>query len=58
MENLDKIWITGDKLSDQKRLKLYKTIVNPVPAYNCGTWRPTKKGNNNLTVTIEHNYER
>ena len=41
--NMYKIWIRRNKLSEEKLLKLYNTLVLPILLYNCGTWGVTQK---------------
>ena len=48
MNNLFKIWIRQDHISEIRRLKLYQTLVKPVLTYNCGTWGLTKKDEEQL----------
>ena len=48
MNNLNKVWIRRDHISESRRLKLYKPLVKPVLTYNCATWGLTKKDEENL----------
>ena len=41
--NMYKVWIRRHKLSEEKLLKLYNTLVLPILLYNCGTWGVTQK---------------
>ena len=38
MKDMNKIWLRRKKVSEQRRLKLYKSIVKPVLTYNSSTW--------------------
>ena len=35
MENLGKIWIREDRISEKRRLKWYKALVKPFLTYTC-----------------------
>ena len=43
LNKMNNIWIRKDKIKQRLRLKLYKSIINPILLYNSGTWSPTKK---------------
>ena len=48
MNRLNNIWIRKDHISEQLRLKLYKTLVKPVLLYNSSTWGMTQKETKDL----------
>ena len=48
MNRLNNIWIRKDYISEQLRLKLYKTLVKPVLLYNSSTWGMTQKETKDL----------
>ena len=48
MNNLNKVWLRSNHISEKHRLKLYRTLVKPVLLYNCATWGLTKQDSANL----------
>ena len=41
MNKMHAVWIRKDKITQKRKLHLYKTLVKPVLLYNCGTWGVT-----------------
>ena len=39
---MNAIWIRKDKMKENTRIKLYKSLVKSILLYNCGTWGLTK----------------
>ncbi|GFR84549.1 hypothetical protein ElyMa_002419900 [Elysia marginata] len=39
---LKNVWLKGDKITKNTKLKLYKALVKSVLTYNCGTWALTQ----------------
>ena len=39
---LNDVWIRKDKIRQELRIKLYKSLIKPILLYNCGTWGLTK----------------
>ena len=48
MNEMNKIWIRKDRISESRRLGLYGTLVKSILTYNCGTWGMTKKDEDNI----------
>ena len=48
LNSLFKIWIRKDHISENRRLKLYQSLVKPILTYNCGTWGLTKRDEDQL----------
>ena len=48
LTKMNNIWIRKDKIKQSLRLKLYKSLVEPILVYNAGTWSPTKKEEDEL----------
>ena len=44
----NKVWIKGNKLKTSTKIKLYKSLVESILFYNCGTWA--------LTLTEEERF--
>ena len=42
MGKMDKIWIRKDKISQKRKINLYRALVKSILLYNCGTWGVTK----------------
>ena len=42
LAKLQHIWIKGDRVKRETKIKLYRTLVKSVLSYNCGTWALTK----------------
>ena len=42
MTNMEKIWIRGNRININKRIKLYNSLVKPILTYNAGTWGMTQ----------------
>ena len=40
---MQRIWYNKHRISEQRRLTLYNTLVLPILLYNCATWSLTKK---------------
>ena len=41
LNKMHTVWIRKDKISQKRKILLYKTLVKPVLLYNCGTWGGT-----------------
>ena len=41
LNKMHTVWIRKDKISQKRKMLLYKTLVKPVLLYNCGTWGVT-----------------
>ena len=50
MNRLNNIWFRKDHISEQLRLKLYRTLEKPVLLYNSSTWGMTQKETKNLNA--------
>jgi len=50
MNRLNNIWFRKDHISEQLRLKLYRTLVKPVLLYNSSTWGMTQKETKGLNA--------
>ena len=50
MNRLNNIWFRKDHISEQLRLKLYRTLVKPVLLYNSSTWEMTQKETKDLNA--------
>ena len=42
MGKMNKIWIRKDKISQKRKINLYRALVKSILLYNCGTWGVTK----------------
>ena len=42
LSKLNAIWIRKDKIKEDTKLKLYKSLIKSILLYNCGTWGLTK----------------
>ena len=42
MGKMNKIWIRKDKISQKRKINLYRALVKSILMYNCGTWGVTK----------------
>ena len=42
-KNMQTIFIRRQKISEERRLRLYNALVLPVLTYNCGTWALTEQ---------------
>ena len=42
------MWIRGDKIKKETKLKLYRALVKPILLYNSGTWALTKADEDNI----------
>ncbi|GFR69097.1 hypothetical protein ElyMa_003749400 [Elysia marginata] len=47
---LKNVWLKGDKITKNTKLKLYKALVKSVFTYNCGTWAPTQSQEERLNA--------
>ncbi|GFS23376.1 hypothetical protein ElyMa_006975700 [Elysia marginata] len=47
---LKNVWLKGDKITKNTKLKLYKALVKSVLTYNCGTWAPTQSQEERLNA--------
>ncbi|GFS07327.1 hypothetical protein ElyMa_001246800 [Elysia marginata] len=47
---LKNVWLKGDKVTNNTKLKLYKALVKSVLTYNCGTWAPTQSQEERLNA--------
>ena len=43
LNKLQSLWIRKDKISQDFKIKLYKSLIKPVLVYNSGTWWLTRK---------------
>ena len=48
MNRINTIWIKKDKIKEDLRIKMYKSIIKPVMLYNSSTWGITKEEEKNL----------
>ena len=46
--NMRKVWLNRDKISDEKKLTLYNALVLSILLYNSSTWSLTKEQTNSL----------
>ena len=42
MGKMNKVWIRKDKISQKRKINLYRALVKSILLYNCGTWGVTK----------------
>ena len=42
MGKMNKIWIRKDRISQKRKINLYRALVKSILMYNCGTWGVTK----------------
>ncbi|GFS15030.1 endonuclease-reverse transcriptase [Elysia marginata] len=47
---LKNVWLKGDKITKNTKLKFYKALVKSVLTYNCGTWAPTQSQDERLNA--------
>ena len=38
MGKMDKIWIRQDKISNKRKINIYRALVKSILLYNCGSW--------------------
>ena len=48
LNKMNHVWIRKDKIKENLRLKLYKSLIKPILTYNSGTWGPMKKEEDEL----------
>ena len=50
LNKLQNVWTRKDKIKQALKIKLYKSLVKPVLVYNSGTWRLTRKEEEDLNA--------
>ena len=48
LHQLNNVWIRNDHVKQSSKLNLYRALVKTILTYNCGTWSPTKKEEDDL----------
>ena len=53
-QKLNDVWIRKEKVKQQPKIEIYKTLVKPALLYNAATWGITKNDENNISFIVNN----